>query len=227
MISASEARADQLATELAAEQALRIAAETAQLEAEKRVGYWYRRCEFAETALEELKDAANRWGDPNFDEQFKSAIDTAEATLAERRKGDLPNYEDVIRDRRQTKMLAWCMRAFRGVDDARLAHPRERARRFFEEATELFQAVMVTDYRHSEQVDYAHSEAVKIVDRVLSREPGEISREIGQVAVTLCILAEQHGVSVAKEEKFEFARVLSVPNSTWAARWQAKIDAGL
>lgn len=226
MISAAEARIEQLTTELNAERALRIAAEEAQIEGEKRQSYWYRRCEFAEVALESCVTAYQQ--DPqNIEAQLVEAIQQAHTVLAERRKGEVPNLERYVRDRRQKKMRAWCLRAFAGVDDRRLHLKSERAKRFLEEAVELYQAVCTAGYHMQAYRDVAHKNAVKIVDRVMARPPGEVKQEIGQCAVTLGILAEQFGVSVAEQEDFEFARVQSVPNETWAARWQAKIDAGL
>lgn len=208
--------------------------------ASRQHGYWWRRCEFAEVALEVLRDAANNWGDPQFDAEFKSAIDTAHSTLAERRKAHMDsNYEDMIRNARQTKVLKWAVTAFGGPNGERtpeVISPEERALRFFEEACELYQAVVhfVADGENARGESFYMVRYPALLNRareclkiMFGKEPGTVPNEIGGVTTTLQALAEVHGVSVSQEERREFERVLSYPPSHWAARWKAKNEQGL
>lgn len=148
--------------EYEAEKALRVAAEQAQIQAEKREAYWYRRCAFAEAALQPLADRHEarvtlearthcKVAPMGHDEErLREELQHAHRTLAEFRKGDLPNYEDVIRDRRQKNFLAWAVRTFSkpavgnfGEDGYTPAvdanDPAERLFRFLEEAIEFVQ----------------------------------------------------------------------------------------
>lgn len=130
--------------------------------------YWYRRAEFAETALEEFVTHEKSWSEaitgaqlsaplpsaPDEDEPgywkhelraLESAMAGANVVLAERRKqaDDFRNFnfEDYIRDRRQKKIFDWAMRTF-GDTEPLTGHPTERAFRFLEEALELWQAAV-------------------------------------------------------------------------------------
>lgn len=94
-------------------------------------------------------------------------------------------------------------------------NPQERALRFVEEAVELAQAM---------ELDRAKMTA--IVDRVWSRQAGDVSREIGQCRVTLDLLAFIIGVDPTSEAAAEFGRVKSIPKEEWMKRHQAKIERG-
>lgn len=224
MIESAELRATDLARE---NEELR----TALRESVSREGYWWRRAEFAELALQPFGAIHERVQNVRVVEGAKLMVDPgdcamAHTVLAERRKGHTENYEDLIRNRRQTKMLRWCYTAFAGVDDARLQSSVERALRFQEEATELTHAVicnaMPTESRQS-----VWDQVRAILNRVIANPPGPVPKEGGQVALTLGILAEHEGFSVAEEERREFERVLTVSPATHAARWSKKIAEGL
>lgn len=215
MIESAELRLEEA---LAREEALRTAYNELQCDG----NYWYRRSMFVEVALKDLSEKAEEYRNTGYEEYLIISLAGADRALAESRKSEQTNFEDFIRDARQKKMLAWCYRAFAGVDDERLHSLKERALRFYEEATELLQAAFAVC-----TTDSWDRAAMKIINRVDTRPPGDVSKETGQVAVTLNILAEHHGFSLAREEKNEFERVLSIEPSVWAARWQKKIDEGL
>lgn len=190
------------------------------------------------TALEDLKNAAEKWGDPNFDWQFKDAIEVAHTVLAERRKVDLPNYEDHIRDTRQRKVFAWAVRAFggpNGENTGEVISLEQRALRFLEEACELYQAIVhqVADMETQNGGNYTIrysallARGTQCLKIMFAKPPGEPKQEIGGTMVTLLCLGEAAGISVCTAEKHEFERVLSKPASHWAARWKAKRDIGL
>jgi hypothetical protein len=75
----------------------------------------------------------------------------------------------------QERVWRWCKHTFDGI--ALWNSDKERAYRFFEEASELFQAMGMTK-----------DDAYKIVDYVYGRPVGEKSQEVGGVMVTLLAL---------------------------------------
>lgn len=215
--------------------------------------YWYRRAEFAETALEEFVSHEDSWrmgletasrytrddaGTGYWSHELKaleSALLGAKTVLAERRKeaDDFrnQNFEDYIRDRRQKKILAWNVRTFSDIEPE-TASPIERAFRFLEESVELWQAVIyftlsveTTWPTETEKKHLARFD--KLVLRVLENEPGKAAQELGGVAVTALALAEVLGLSFSTCEKTEFERVLSVPKKVFEARHTAKMDIGI
>lgn len=257
---------DKLNTELAAEKALRIAAEQGQIQSEKAQGYWYRRACFAEAALQPLADRHERRitlearthvkiaPTGRDEEELREELQIAHRTMAEARKEELPNYEDVIRNRRQRAFLAWAIRTFDhpgqgkpGDPDykARVdaADPEERLFRFFEEAVEFVQAGCdqvaaneeamadatledATAYTYLAVMDRLWNRLIRTAGKVWGKPVGKIPQEIGGVSVTLMAAAERFGVNVAEVERAEFARVLSIPKEEFQARHQKKVDNG-
>lgn len=247
MIEAAELRADDLQRE---NEELRDQLRAAM----SQQGYWYRRCEFAETALEaaymamgEAADTFRQYAEHhaakpdavkakrNMDmaDALALAIGHAYTVLAERRKTEnegLVNYEDFIRNSRQTKVLRWSIRAFGGPEGEAVEEvisPEERALRFLEEAIELYQAVVMRGVCTATEHERLQAKAVHLVNTMFKREPGEIGNEIGGVMVTLNCLAEVMGHSISAEERREFERVLSFPAEFWRERWLQKRKIGL
>jgi hypothetical protein len=98
------------------------------------------------------------------------------------------NFMKVLQD----DIGRWCERVF-GVH---VANDREvRAYRFFEEATELVQAIGLT-----------RDEAHMLVDYVYGRPVGEVLQEIGGTGVTLLALCAALKVDFDSATKLEFNR---------------------
>lgn len=117
------------------------------------------------------------------------------------------------RDDRQRAIHVWARAAF--GDDQATSLP-QRATRLLEEAIELYQACGTED----------PAMAKKLVDYVFDRPPGEISQEIGGVAVCLLALAAAAGLSADREELREIERVLNEPIEEFTRRNAAKNAAG-
>lgn len=214
-------------------------------EASQQHGYWYRRCQFAEAALEpfaarydEIKAQEARMPFPTYSVDTKALCDAA-TVLDSNRRDEEPgaNFEDYIRNRRQTKVLAWAERTFGGMDGLSVSALDERAFRFLEEALELTQAALARealrdpDIQHHTFMDALEAgrrKIGKLVSRVWSRPVNDAcEQEVGGVMVTLNSLAEVLGISISRAEKDEFARVLSVPREAFQERHKAKQDEGL
>lgn len=114
--------------------------------------------------------------------------------------------------RRPRDFLTWALRIFGPL----AADRRERAMRFTEEALELAQSAGL----ERGAID-------KILDRVFSRPPGDLPREIGQSAATLELLAESQGLSTEQEAQREWERVRAIPKHVWDHRHGAKIALGI
>lgn len=238
-LAQSDVRESELVTRLAEVSGQLLAGEereralrTAHNEASSQHGYWYRRCEFVEVSLQRLvKEVEDFRDNGDFDEYLILALAQADTVLAERRKGLLPNLEDFVRDRRQTQITKWAVRAFGGPNGEyaeEVLTPEQRALRFLEEAVELYQAVvwLASDgnvHNYMSMLDRGR----QCLEIMFAKSAGEPGQEIGGTMVTLLCLAEILKLSVAEEEKREFERVLSFPMSHWQARWQTKKDMGL
>lgn len=114
------------------------------------------------------------------------------------------------RDERQKVVVEWGTRCF-GAD-----HMQDRivrAARFIEEAAELAQAVGLTK-----------EHAIRAIDHVYSRDPGQPWQEAGGSAVTLMALCDAIGLSADDCERREIARCLSKQPEHFAARNRAKIE---
>lgn len=77
-----------------------------------------------------------------------------------------------------------------------LLDKRERNFRFIEESLELAQAAGLSK-----------DDALRLVDYVYNRPPGEVAQEVGGVAVTLCALCTAHGVDTQQAARTELARI--------------------
>lgn len=113
---------------------------------------------------------------------------------------------------RPTRFLEWAHRTFGDV----ALDPQERAMRFFEEAAELANAL-----------DLSQETMIAIVNRVCSREAGDIRRELGQALCTLELLAKAIGVDAEDEAAKEFQRVQRIPQAEWDRRHAAKVAIGI
>lgn len=213
-----EKRIEELKTQLAATGALWVAAEQQYDQQFKAHGYWYRRADENEQSM---RDALHdlEYGRP------LDAVAGLARGLDKEGRADRPSFEQQQRDRRQSHILAWAVGTFT-MPGCEPADIRERARRFLEEALELFQSAYFVTTGTARHAD-ADDDATAVMNRVFSRPAGGAAREVGQVAVTLACLAEALTVSVAAEEVREFERVLSIPKAEFQARHQAKMDAGL
>lgn len=95
----------------------------------------------------------------------------------------------------QSRVSDWLIECF-GVD---IAHDKaERAHRFLEEAIELYQACGMTK-----------EHALSLVDYVYGRPVGNLSQEIGGVAVTLAALCEANEESLNHSAVAELCRIES------------------
>lgn len=113
---------------------------------------------------------------------------------------------------RQQAILSWAEDMFGpvAIDDC------ERTLRFLEEAMELVHAL-----------DTPRDLIQTIIERVYSRDRGNVPREIGQVQMTLEALAQIGGWDASEECDVEFRRVQSIPKSEWTRRHAAKVELGI
>lgn len=116
------------------------------------------------------------------------------------------------RDARQSRVIAWAKSAFGEAQATGLA---QRGLRLLEGAVEAFQAA-----------GGDKAQGHKLIDYVFDRRPGELGQELGGVGVCVLALAAAAGLSADEEERREVERVTSRPAEEWAARNQAKNDAG-
>lgn len=117
-----------------------------------------------------------------------------------------------MRNERQQAAFSWVQKTF----GASNAHPRERARRFIEEAIELAQAEGLTS-----------TEVQNVVTHVYGKKPGDPQQEAGGVGVTLLAYCESKGFSADKAELAEFERVSAIDVEYFRRRHDAKAVAGI
>ena len=104
--------------------------------------------------------------------------------------------------------------------------PDERAKRFFEEATELFQATHSTAISGTDARAMAH----RMVDHVFDKPVGDVYQEFGGVELTAMALARVCGVSKFQAGVDELERVekkYAENPAFFSARSAAKADAGI
>jgi NTP pyrophosphatase (non-canonical NTP hydrolase) len=94
--------------------------------------------------------------------------------------------------------------------------PEQRAIRLMEEVCECIQAAGVSEEKALDLVAYS-----------FNRPKGDVAIEIGQVGVTLCMLAESLGIDAEGEESAETARFLSRPITEMQARIAEKLRGGM
>ena len=211
---------EEMRTQLTAEKALRIAAEEQTIQAEKRYNAAWRLVLCLRDAVSPFAECfgdSARMADLTSDPAFLARLCEQASETYDLHTGDLPNYEDVIRDRRQEHVLAWAIRTF----GPEAASPLERALRFLEESVELYQATT-----HGQR-GIAFDAIKKTVERVYSRPVGDVRREVGGVAVTLLALCEVAGVRLAEAERDEWGRVQSIPRREFQARHAIKAYQGI
>ena len=142
---------------------------------------------------------------------FLRARTTSGDTLLVRALDELTARRSSQRDARQATVFQWCIAAF-GSDQANIT---QRALRLLEESIEAYQAAEGDRAMGHELLNY-----------VFDRPPGEIQQELGGVGIGVLALAAAAGCSADEAERREVDRVMSKPLSHFAARNQAKIDAG-
>jgi len=113
---------------------------------------------------------------------------------------------------RPAAFLAWAREMFGPVAKVR----GERLMRFVEEAIEL---------AHADEMERATLDA--IANRVYSRAPGEITKEIGQAQACLETYAENIGESSDLLAELEWQRVQRIPRAEWERRHAAKQKIGI
>jgi hypothetical protein len=113
---------------------------------------------------------------------------------------------------RPKEFLAWAADTFGPIALKRS----ERLLRFIEEAVEL---------AHADGMKRADLE--RLIERVYSRAPGHVCREIGQAQACLETYAEAIGASADEQAAKEFDRVRTIPKSEWTKRHAAKIAVGI
>lgn len=155
-------------------------------------------------------------------EQLRSAgcrtlkIDTVLGLIAFVRDGEgaapAPSPAGTQLERRPAAFLAWAREMFGPVALVR----GERLLRFVEEAIEL---------AHADGMERATLNAV--ADRVYSREPGNILKEIGQAQACLETYAENINLSSDELAEREWQRVQSIPRDEWERRHSAKQAIGI
>ena len=205
---------------------------------ERRARYWQTRAYMTENALAALVafHRTTQVVSAAYYEDSAALVEAGDRALAESRK--LDQGFDVaawMRERQQEAVVRWAARAF-GQEVVESAP--ERALRMFEEAAELYQAVIFAYYRfcpeesadqtrQHDSVQKAHEKAMTILNLRWDAEPGGIESEAGGLMVTLSALAGVVGINLHTAEDHEFTRVLAKPQSHWTARQEEKRGQGL
>lgn len=136
----------------------------------------------------------------------------SEAPVPCQRRHAYSDCREAARLSRPQQFLAWALGTFGVI----ALDPDERAARFVEEAIELVHAAGMPQ-----------SLVDRIVTRVYSRPPGTFSKEIGQAAVTLEMLAQTYDLCVETEAEREWQRVQRIPREQWTKRHDAKVLLGI
>lgn len=113
---------------------------------------------------------------------------------------------------RPSRALRWAVDMFGNI----ALDATERVLRFGEEGIEALHALKVP--RHTVEA---------IVERVYTRDRGDVARELGQCQMTLEVLAKAINIDLQDEADKEFFRVQSVPKSEWERRHAAKKALGI
>lgn len=108
----------------------------------------------------------------------------------------------------------WAKRCF---GEEHVMNSSVRSLRIAEEAVELCQSFKVPQETLHKLIDIVYSRPVN----------SDWTKEMGGVILTLCVLAERHGVDLDLIFEHELRRILSIDPSSFAHRNQAKIDMGL
>jgi len=116
------------------------------------------------------------------------------------------------RNVRQVGVFEWVLATFGEAN----ATPKERARRFFEEAVELAQAASL-----------GAEDLERVVKHVLKKPPGDPVQELGGVGVTLLAYAESIRCSADGAEENEYRRACGIEKDFFLKRHDAKVAAGI
>lgn len=117
------------------------------------------------------------------------------------------------RETRQTSVLRWCAETFgNGIE----VTPGVRLMRFIEEATEMAQAFGLSK-----------ADVQKVVSYVYARPVGELSQEVGGVAITLMAFVESVGLSLPGCELTEIQRINAKDPERFKQRAREKGEANL
>ena len=92
----------------------------------------------------------------------------------------------------------------------------ERGLRVAEEAIELAQSLGISKEKMQ-----------RLVDIIYDKEPGHFFQEMGGVANTLAVLAEETGYTLENILEVEVRRVLNHPPELFMERMRKKIDQGI
>lgn len=112
---------------------------------------------------------------------------------------------------RPAAILAWAVATFGDYANK----PDERARRLLEEVVEMAQALGLK-----------REDVNKIAERTFARPPGNPTKELGQVGLTLEALAAVLAVDLSNAIDGEFARVRAKDKEHWQGRAAEKKAAG-
>jgi hypothetical protein len=116
------------------------------------------------------------------------------------------------RDARQIDIAEWAAATF-GAEQ--VSSVPQRGIRMLEEAIEAYQAAGCD-----------RAMAHKLVDFVFDRPPGDLWQELGGLGVTTLCLAQAADMSADYAERAEITRIKGKPREHFAARNQAKNEAG-
>ncbi len=198
--------------------------------AEDKARYWEIRCEYAEVALADLGvylQSAHDRGVPSQPIVFKPAIMSIEATLKDRAERGIEDLEKTLRDRRQVRILDTARRLWGANAD--VDNIVERVIRFYEEATELLQAVFdaYPEARRARAADGWFVMASRIIGRAVAHPPGDPASEAAGCYFTLAAFCEAAKLSGQELEVREAIRVSNLDPAAAAAKHQSKIDEGI
>lgn len=113
---------------------------------------------------------------------------------------------------RPSRALDWAVKMFGPM----AMDAEERAMRFLEEAIELAHALGVKP-----------AAANGLVERVYSRDQGDMVKEMGQAQLTLDLLSKAILVNADDAADQEFFRIQKIPQEEWLRRHAAKQAKGL
>lgn len=113
----------------------------------------------------------------------------------------------------QTGIARWIIEIF-GWDS--YLNKNERAKRFFEEAIELNQAMGVSQ-----------EDALRLVNHVYSKPVGDVEQELGGVGITLLALGSALSLDVSALTLREYERISTLPADHFRKRQAIKAEAGV
>ena len=124
---------------------------------------------------------------------------------------------DLAHNLQQVDDYKWALEAYGEVVENR----RYQAFRFLEEAVELIQAI------RAKGIEFTREDFLKVWDFVMAKPPGPIGTEVGDVQITLNILAMVCYFSVATERNKCLEKLALRTPEQLRGKDKAKMDAGL